>query len=311
LSAKGALRPRLQLVLAAALFSTAGAALKAIHFDTWQVASFRAALAMVAVLVLVPSARRGLRSAFAGRRAALPMAGAAAVYALTAFLFVAANKATTAASTIFLQSTSPLYIAVLGHWLLHERVRRVDFVFMLVLAGGLGLLLAGTPPPARTAPHPLLGNVLAAVCGLTVGIMVVLLRGLGRGGDGGRASAAVVLGNLLVCVIALPLVFPLPVVRAADVGLLLWLGLVQIGAAYALMLAGLRHVPALEASLLMLIEPVLSPVWAWLVHGEAPGPWVIAGGMVILAASVAQVWSGQRSGAVAPAAPVEAPPAPS
>jgi len=310
LSAPGALRPRLYLVLAAALFSTAGAALKAIRFDTWQVASFRAALAAVAVLALVPSARRGLRAARGDRRTLPVLAGAAAVYAITGFMFVAANKATTAASTIFLQSTSPLYIAVLGHWLLHERVRRADAVFMLALAGGLGLLLAGTPPPARTAPHPLLGNVLAALCGLTVALTVVLLRGLGRGGDGGRAAAAVVLGNLLIFVSALPLAFPLPAPRALDVGLLLWLGLFQIGAAYALMLAGLRRVPALEASLIMMVEPVLSPLWAWLVHGEAAGPWVLAGGAVILATSlVQQAWS--RAGAAAPAVPVQAPPAPS
>lgn len=301
MSAKGALRPRLYLFVAAALFSTAGAALKAIRLDTWQVASFRAGLAAVTILVLVPAARRGLRTALAGGRAGVTLAAAVVMYALSGFLFVAANKSTTAASTIFLQAASPLYIAVLAHWFLHERVRRADLGFMLVLAGGLALLLAGTPPPARTAPHPLLGNMLGALCGVTVAAMMVLLRGLSRGTDGSRGLAAAVLGNLAMFLGALPLVFPLPGLRATDLGLLLWLGVVQIGAAYAIMLAGLREVPALEASLLMLIEPVLSPVWAWLVHGEVAGPWVMAGGAIVLGTSVVQVWSKGRARTTTPA----------
>jgi len=303
LSGKGAPRalvPRLQLVLAAALFSTAGAALKASRLDTWQVASLRAALAALALAAVLPAASRGLfewgrslvrRPHGAEARSVAVLAGVAVMYALTAFMFVAANKTTTAASTIFLQATSPLYIALLAHWALHERVRRIDAVFMLALAAGLGLLLLGTPAPARTAPHPVLGSVLAALCGLTVGVMLVGLRWLGRHGDGGRAGAAAMLGNLLVFLPALPLVFPLPPLGARDLGLLCWLGFFQLGAAYALMVSGLRHVRALEASLLMLIEPVLSPLWAWLVHGETAGPWVVAGGAVVLLTSVVQVWS--------------------
>ena len=55
------------------------------------------------------------------------------------------------------------------------------------------------------------------------------------------------------------------------------------------MLAGLRHVPVLEATLLMFIEPVLSPIWAFLVHGEQAGPWTIVGGAIVLAATAVQM----------------------
>ena len=281
MTAPGRLWPRLQLLAAAVLFSTGGAALKACSLDTWAIAAFRAVLGGLTVLVLVPAARRGFS------RGAFSVAGA---YAVTGLLFVAANKSTTAASTIFLQSTSPLYIAALGHWLLHERVRRRDLTFMAALAVGLVLLLLGTPPPSSTAPDPGRGNVLAALCGLTVGVMMVGLRWLGRSGaEAGSAPAAVVLGNLLIVAIALPLALPLPPVGARDLLALGWLGVFQIGVAYALMLAGLRHVPVLEATLLMFIEPVLSPTWAWLLHGERPGPWTIAGGAIVLAATAAQM----------------------
>jgi drug/metabolite transporter, DME family len=259
------------------LFSTAGAALKSSSLDTWEVAGARAALAALTVAALVKGARRGWTWA---------VAPVAAAYAVTGIMFVAANKATTAASTIFLQSTSPLYIALLGYWLLGERVRRRDVAFMAALAAGLGLLLAGAPTPQRTAPDPARGNLLAALCAVTLSLMLVGLRWLGRSGVGaGSAPAAVVLGNLMIVAVAMPQAWPIGRIGLADALTLAWLGVFQIGVAYVLMLEGLRHVPTLEASLLMFIEPVLSPVWAWLLHGEVPGPWVLAGGTVILVAT--------------------------
>jgi DME family drug/metabolite transporter len=258
------------------------------------VAGARAALGGLTVLALVPAARRGYSRG---------AAAVAVLYAVTGLMFVAANRATTAASTIFLQSTAPLYIAVLGHWLLRERVRRHDLVFMAALAAGLVLLIWGTPPASHTAPFPWRGNVLAALCGLTLAAMLVGLRWLGRGsGGGGSAPAAVVLGNLMIVAVALPLALPLSVPGPRDAALLLWLGVFQIGAAYAALLAGLREVPVLEATLLMFIEPVLSPIWAWLLHGEQAGPWTVVGGAVVLAATAAHMAAQRTRPAPAPAA---------
>lgn len=283
---------------AAVCFSTAGAAFKASHFDAWEMASFRAAIAGLTVLALVPAARRGLSA-----RAAV----VAVPYTATAILFVLSNKLTTAASTIFLQSTSPLYIALLGPLLLHEKTRRRDLVYMAALAAGLALVFMGVPTPARTSPRPLLGNVLAVACGFTVAVMMMGLRWLARAGGGHEAAApgAVVLGNLLTFAVALPFALPVGPARTIDWGILAFLGVVQIGAGYALMLNGLRHVPALEATLLMFLEPVLSPVWAWLVHGEHPGPWVVAGGFVILGATALFMWleRGRLAGVAGPHPP--------
>lgn len=291
-------RSRLQLVAAAVCFSTAGAALKACRLDAWEVASLRAAIAGVTVLALVPAARHGI---------SLRAAVVAIPYTATAILFVLSNKMTTAASTIFLQSTSPLYIAVLGPLLLHEKTRRRDIVYMAVLAAGLALVFLGVEPPARTSPRPLLGNVLAVACGFTVAVMMMGLRWLARAGGGNEAAApgAVVLGNLLTFAVALPLALPIGPGRPADWLTLGFLGVFQIGVGYALMLAGLRHVPALEATLLMFLEPVLSPVWAWLVHGERPGPWVLAGGAIILGATAISMWRdrGRLTGGALPRPP--------
>ena len=289
-------RNRLELVAGAALFSTAGAAIKACALTSWQVASFRAGVAALAVLVLVPSVRRGLsvRAALVG-----------VAYAVTVVLFVQANKLTTAASTIFLEATSPLYIVLLQPLLLKEHVPRRDLMAMAALAVGLGLVLLGVPDAGPTAPNPGLGNILAAVSGCTSAFMMVGLRWLARDDHEGSAAApaAVVLGNLLAFAAVLPLALPVMPARALDWMLIAYLGVFQIGVAYFLLLSALRHVAALEASLLMFVEPVLSPVWAWLFHGETPGTWTLAGGAVILATTGLRGWL-ERAGPL----PVTPPP---
>jgi len=276
-------RNRLELVAGAALFSTAGAAIKACALTSWQVASFRAGIAALAVILLVPAARRGLSA-----RAAL----VGVAYAVTVVLFVQANKLTTAASTIFLQATSPLYILLLQPFLLKEQVPRRDLAALAALAVGLGLVVLGVPAAGPTAPNPRLGNLLAAVSGCTSAFMMVGLRWLARDADDSSAAApaAVVLGNLFAFAAVLPMALPIAPARPLDWMLVAYLGVFQIGVAYFLLLSALRHVAALEASLLMFVEPVLSPIWAWMFHGETPGGWTLAGGAVILATTALRGW---------------------
>lgn len=272
--------PRLELLAAAVLFSTGGAAIKATSFTAWQVACFRSGIAAAALLLFLPG----------GRRWREPKALAAGTaYALTLILFVTANKLTTAANTIFLQSTAPLYLLLLAPWLLREPVRRVELALAAVLAAGLVLFFVGYEPALATAPDPRRGNMLAAVAGLSWALTLLGLRWLGRqdGARGVTAGSAVVAGNLLACLTTLPWAWPIAGARAADWMVVAYLGLFQIGLAYFLVTRALRRLAALEASLLLLVEPVLNAVWAWLVHGERPGSWSLAGCAIILAASCA------------------------
>jgi drug/metabolite transporter (DMT)-like permease len=360
-----ALAPRLQLLAAAALFSTGGAAIKAVHFSGWPVACLRSIIAGAALLLLLPQVRR---------RPTARMLGVAACYATTMILFVLANKLTTAASTIYLQSTAPLFVLLLSPWLLGERVRRADLVSMAAIALGLVLLVTGLEPASATAPRPLRGNLLAALSGLTWALTIMGLRGLGRGGGAAAAPAAAAVGghrdtgaagsergaapdgargappasdrgvppegdrgvppegdrgapadgargapadgdrgapaaqgddalvaafwgNVLAAAASLPLSLPLPPSRATDWLVLAFLGLFQIALAYVLLSRGIGGVPALEASLLLLLEPVLNPLWAWLVHGERVGPRVLAGGAMILTATLLNSWHDARQAA--------------
>jgi len=272
--------PRLAVIGAAVLFSTGGAAIKACHLSGWQVASFRSGIAVLAVLAMVPEARRRWsRGTW--------LVGMA--YAGTMILYVLSNKLTTAANTIFLQGTAPLYVLLLSPFLLEERARSRDLLFMLVMASGMALFFVGTPPEAITAPRPLAGNVLALGAGVCWALTIMGLRHESRGEEGaGVAAAAVACGNLIAFAVTLPMALPLTFASATDWVLIVFLGVVQIGLAYVLLTHGVRGVPALEASLLLLVEPVLNPIWAWLVHGENPGLWSLLGGAVILGATAAR-----------------------
>lgn len=276
---------RLRVLAAAALFSSGGAAIKAASLNAWQVAGFRSMVAAVALLLMMPEARRR-------PPLKVPLVGVA--YALTMILFVLSNKLTTSASAIFLQSTAPLHVLLLSPWLLGERVRRADLVYMGVLALGLASFFVGLDPVSATAPNPWLGNVLATLAGLTWALTVMGLRAVGRGEDWGPAAA--VWGNVIACLICLPLALPVESSRPVDWLVIAYLGIFQIALAYVFLIRGLRHVSALEASLLLLLEPVLNPIWAWLAHGERPGAWSIAGGALILAATLAKsAWDARRA----------------
>lgn len=286
-------RHRLQLLAAAVLFSTGGAAIKATALTGWQVASFRSGVAALAIFLVIPAARRGWSWHV------LPVGAA---YAATMVLFVSANKLTTAANTIFLQSTAPLYILLLGPLLLREPIRRRDVLFMAVVGTGLLLFFVGAEAPAATAPDPRRGNLLAVLSGMCWALTVMGLRWLGSRDEGsGSALPTVVAGNAIAFFACLAPALPVVGATGADWLAIGYLGIFQIAAAYLLVTAALRHVPALEASTLLLVEPALNPVWAWMAHGERPGAWAILGGSLILAATIVKTWWDSRR-AVAPPA---------
>src|SRR5882672_861985 len=275
-SRRGAMSPRSKIVTAAILFSSGGAAIKFCGFGAWQLAACRAALAMLTILALLPESRRG----WSWRTVVVGFA-----YAATTLLYVQANKHTTAASAIFLQSTSPLFILLLAPVLLGEHATRRDIGQMAVMGVGLGLFLLGHDQPSATAPNPVLGNVLAAICAVTWSFTVMGYRWLAARG----ASVAAVSGNLTAGTIALVMAQPLVAGRPVDWAVVVFLGVFQLGVPYLFLARAVPRVRALEVGLFLLIEPVLNPIWAWLVHGETPGPAALAGGALILGATAGRM----------------------
>jgi len=277
------------------LFSTGGAAIKSCSLSSWQVASLRSGIAVLTILALLPEARRRWT-------ASTWIIGS--IYAATMILFVSATKLTTAASAIFLQAAAPLYLLLLGPWLLKEPVRRQDIFFMAAIGAGFCLFFVEADRAVASAPNPPLGNLFGALSGLAWALTVVGLRWAARGGHAGETGQAtvgpvIVAGNMIAFSVCLPLALPFGAAAPSDWLVLAYLGVFQIGIAYCLLASGLRHLPALDASLLLMLEPVLNPIWAWLIHGERPGVWSAAGGAIILTATAGKtIWDGRRALAV-------------
>ncbi|WP_277957619.1 DMT family transporter [Anaeromyxobacter oryzisoli] len=257
---------RLLLLAAAALWSTAGAAIKLCGLSGWQIAGARSLVAVLFLLLLVKESRR---------LPSLPVLLVSVAYAFTVVLFVLATKLTTAANAIFIQDTAPLWVLLLSPLLLRERPTRGELLAIPVYGAGLGLFFLDELSAGQLA-----GNLVALGSGVAFALSIVGLRRLRSDGP-----VSLVWGNLVAAAIALPLWPTGPAPRALDLALLAYLGVFQLGLAYLCFSRGLERTPAVEASLLVLLEPVLNPIWTFLLAGERPGPWAIAGGAVVLAAT--------------------------
>jgi drug/metabolite transporter, DME family len=260
------LRSRLLLLAAALLWSTAGAAIKSCGLDAWQIAGGRSLVAAAFLFLAVRDAR--VRPT---RRVLL----VAATYAVTVILFVVATKLTTAANAIFIQDTAPLWVLLLSPWLLKEHPTKGELLAIPIFGLGLSLFFVDELSPGQA-----LGNVTALVSGVAFAFAIIGLRVLREEGP-----AALAWGNVIAAAVTLPFWSRGPAATGADLALVVYLGIFQLGLAYLAFSRGVTGTPAIEASLLILIEPVLNPIWTFLAAGERPGPWAVAGGAVVLAAT--------------------------
>lgn len=208
----------------------------------------------------------------------------AAAYVATVSFFVIATDLTTAANAVFLQYTAPVYVAVLATWMLGERTAVKDWICIAFAVVGVGMLCRG-----GFAANSLAGILAGLASGLGMALMVIFLR---REKDG-SPEAALLLGNMATAVIGLPFgIGKMP--GAGEWGLLLALGVFQLGIPYVLYGLAIRHVKALEGILIPLLEPVLNPVWVLIFVGERPGPWSVGGAALILGAMLVRGVMGRR-----------------
>ena len=154
---------------------------------------------------------------------------------------------------------------------------------------GMVLLLLHPTAATLTAPNPRLGGMIAAVCGIAWAFTTLTMRGLARQPNLGFEStiAAVIVANIALAIGLIPLVGVPAHARLLDWGLVSYMGVFQLGTAFILISLGLRRVTALEGALLLLLEPVLNPLWAWFIHHEVPSTYsMLGGGLILLATSL-------------------------
>ncbi len=263
------LLPPLLLLAAALLWSLGGVLIKSIDWAPMAIAGGRSAIAIPLMLLFVG------RPQFTFSKAQI---GGAIGYALTVALFVIATRMTTAANAIFLQYTAPIYVALVGRWYLGERTLRIDWLVIAIALGGIALFFFD-----RLTVSGFRGNLIALASGMAFASVAIFLRKE----KGGSPATAIILGNIIVALVGLPFMLQSPLGPGGGWRLLL-LGTLQLGFPYVLYATAIKHVTALEATLIPLLEPVLNPLWVMLTLGERPGPWAIVGATLVLGAVLAR-----------------------
>ena len=261
----------LYFVLAAAvIWSTGGLFIKWTSLSGLELSFGRSLLAAITVIIFTRREGFGIN-----RVTALT----SVLYAALLLLFVLATKATTAANAIFLQYTAPLYVLILEPLLYKEKFRRRDLIVVIFCVIGMSLFFIG-----KLRPQDVLGNLLALGSGLCFALYFLLLRH-SKSRDVNRASS-VIYGNLLVVLICAPAgLAVLPSLTKFDALVVIYLGVVQIGIAYTLFTLGMaRGIRSLDAGIVGYIEPVLNPLWVFLVLAERPSKWALIGGAIIVTA---------------------------
>jgi len=251
------------LVVSAVLWSSGGILIKLVNWNPIAIAGMRSAIAAAIMLIVIKKPRFSWSFA---------QVGGAVCYAATLGTFVSATKMTTAANAILLQYTAPIYVALFGAWLLGEKTTKLDWVVILAVMGGMVLFFMD-----RVSGGNFMGNILAILSGVFYAGMALLMR---KQKDE-SPLVSMFLGNIIIAVFSIPfMIGPMPDAKSW-IGLLI-LGVVQIGIPYILFSIAIKNVTALEAMLIPVIEPILNPIWVFLVMGEVPGKWAFVGGLIVI-----------------------------
>ena len=264
---------------AALLWSTGGIGIKWLHDPALKVTFYRSLFAAVALMLFLPRAKWAKRTWKSNRAFAIAVVS----YAACLTTFVVATKWTTAANAIFLQYAGAVWVLLLSPVIVHEPIRSRDAIAIATAIGGMALFFFG-----RLDTRGMSGNIMALLSSVFFASLILSLRR-----DSEASQAAVTWGNVLCALCMLPFVARDLALTAQSLVVLMFLGFVQIAIAYALFTRGLAHVTAIEASLTGMLEPIANPVWVFLLMGERPSPFAIAGAAVVLAAIAWHTLTGQ------------------
>lgn len=255
--------------MAAVLYSIGGLCIKLIPWSGMSINSGRTIVAMVVIggyLILTKHKIRFNKYILLG---ALCVCG-------TNILFSVANKMTTAANTIVLQFTAPIFVLILSMLFWKKKPKTLDAVTCLLVLGGVVCFFIDSLSMGGMA-----GNILALLSGLTYA-GVFLLNDF----PDCDPISSVFWGDLISALTGLPFLLQETAFMPTAVISLIILGAFQVGLAYILMCIGLKTTPAVTASLISGIEPILNPVLVAVFYGEPMGSMALVGAVIVIGSVV-------------------------
>jgi drug/metabolite transporter (DMT)-like permease len=261
-------RARLSILAAAVLWSLAGVFIKALALNLLAIVFYRS---LFAALFFAPFVKRRTWTLSS------PLAISALSYTAAISAFVAANKLTSAANAIVLQYTAPIFVFIFARVLFREKISRPNLGALAACTLGVVILYAGSGD-VRDGQ----GVGVALFSGFFFAVYITSLRFL-KGIDARWLTFA---NNVACCLLLFPWLGGGLALGAADALLLAVMGVVQLGLPYFLFSKGVEKISLQEASLIVLVEPVLNPIWVAAAYGEVPGAATLVGGALILASLV-------------------------
>lgn len=270
--------PAACVMLASVCFSTGGLFIK---LAPWS------ALAINGARNLIGAAVIGLYLLIARHRIVVSgpvLLGALSMMGVTT-LFALSNKLTTAANAIVLQFTAPVFVILLMALLFHQKPRGADLLTCAAVLLGVCLFFVD-----GIRAGDWLGNLTAVLSGVCYA--GVFMMNTARKAD---AISSCFLGQLAAGVLLTPLCaaetdFSPPTLAAVAA-----LGVIQVGGAYILFSWGIRFTPAVTASLITGMEPILNPLWVALFYGETVSPLAVVGSVIVVGSIVAyNVWMAKK-----------------
>ena len=264
---------RLCVLLTGILWSLAGVFIKSLELHPLTIVFYRSLFASLFFFLFV----RGR-----GWTISVPLLVSVVSYTAAISFFVWSNKLTTAANAIVLQYTAPVFVFLFVRLLFHETISKPDLRTLILGMVGVGIIYGGSAGQPDSA-----GVMMAALSGLLFSVYMTNLRFL-RGVDPGYLT---LVNNLVCWLTLLPLVHSQLALSLREGLALAVMGVVQLGIPYFLFSKGLETISLQEASLIVLIEPVLNPIWVALVVGEVPSvATLIGGGMILLGLGFRYIW---------------------
>ncbi len=254
------------IFISGVIWSTGGMFIKLIPLEAIQICFFRSFFAAIVFAILFK------KKAFGFDRISIMNSF---FYSGVLIFFVMATKMTTAANAIFLQYTGPIYVFLLEPFIYKTKFERINVITITMCFIGMILFFVGELSPGHLA-----GNLVALLSGIA---FAAFMLGMKKNKPENQSSS-IFYGNIIICVVSAPFMFNINSVSPATFAKLSYLGIVQIGIAYAIFSYGIKRVMAVEGSLIAMVEPVLNPVWVFFGYGEVPSILSITGGVIILAA---------------------------
>jgi len=250
--------------------------IKVLTLDAFQIAFYRSGIAALTILVISLVKKKNLKFDFD-----IISILCSVSYSLILILFVIATKLTTAANAIFLQFTAPIYLVVLEPIFLKTKFEKKNLIALIFCIMGMLLFFFG-----RLDFTSIQGNLLAIGSGMSFALFSLFLKWKKQLHKNENTIVYIVAGNILVCIFCLPAVYDNLAVDAVQLGILLFMGIFQIGISYMIFNEGIKYISATESMIIAMLEAILNPIWVFIGIGEAPTIYSVIGSAVILLAIV-------------------------